>query len=153
MAKITLKDLSHSYLEKQNNDTDWALRDVNIDWKDGGAYALLGPSGCGKTTLLNIVSGLLKPTKGSVLFDDKDMTSLNPVERDIAQIFQFPVIYDTMSVYDNLAFPLKNRGLSDSEVASKVKEIAKMLELTSTLNNRASGLTCLLYTSPSPRDS
>ena len=83
----------------------------------------------------------LKPTKGSVLFDDKDMTSLNPVERDIAQIFQFPVIYDTMTVYENLAFPLKNRGLSDSEVASKVKEIAEMLELTTTLNNRASGLT------------
>ena len=141
MAKITLKDLSHSYLEKQNSNSDWALRDVNIDWKDGGAYALLGPSGCGKTTLLNIVSGLLKPTKGNVLFDDKDMTLLNPVERDIAQIFQFPVIYDTMSVYDNLAFPLKNRGLSDSAVASKVKEIAEMLELTSTLNNRASGLT------------
>ena len=92
MAKITLKDLSHSQLEQQINNSDWDLRDVNIDWKDGGAYALLGPSGCGKTTLLNIVSGLLKPTKGSVLFDDKDMTSLNPVERDIAQIFQFPVI-------------------------------------------------------------
>ena len=141
MAKITLKNLSHSYLEKQNNNADWALRDISIDWKDSGAYALLGPSGCGKTTLLNIVSGLLKPTKGNVLFDDKDVTTLNPVERDIAQIFQFPVIYDTMSVYDNLAFPLKNRGLSDGEIASKVKEIAEMLELTSTLKNRASGLT------------
>ena len=52
MAKITLNNLSHSYLTKQNNDSDWALRGVNIDWKDGGAYALLGPSGCGKTTLL-----------------------------------------------------------------------------------------------------
>ena len=52
MAKITLKDLSHSYLSKQSNDADWALRGVNIDWKDGGAYALLGPSGCGKTCLL-----------------------------------------------------------------------------------------------------
>ena len=141
MAKITLKDLSHSYLEKQNSNVDWALREVNIDWKDGGAYALLGPSGCGKTTLLNIVSGLLKPTKGRVLFDDQDITTFNPVERDIAQIFQFPVIYDTMTVYDNLAFPLKNRGLSESDIASKVKEIAEMLELTSTLNNRASGLT------------
>jgi len=141
MAKITLKDLSHSYLEKQQSNSDWALRDVNIDWKDGGAYALLGPSGCGKTTLLNIVSGLLKPTKGNVLFNDKDMTLLNPVERDIAQIFQFPVIYDTMTVYENLAFPLKNRNLSDAEVALKVKEIAEMLELTPTLNNRASGLT------------
>ena len=59
MAKITLNNLSHSYLTKQNNDSDWALRGVNIDWKDGGAYALLGPSGCGKTTLLNIISGLL----------------------------------------------------------------------------------------------
>ena len=141
MAKITLKNLSHSYLTKQNSDSAWALRDVNIDWKDGGAYALLGPSGCGKTTLLNIISGLLNPTKGKVLFDDKDMTTLNPIERDIAQIFQFPVIYDTMTVYNNLAFPLKNRGLSENEIDSKVKKIAEMLELTSTLNNKASGLT------------
>ena len=141
MAKVTLKNLSHSYLEKQSSDIDWALRGINIDWKDGGAYALLGPSGCGKTTLLNIISGLLKPTKGEVLFDDKDMTALNPVERDIAQIFQFPVIYDTMTVYDNLAFPLKNRGLSLREIDSKVKEIGEMLELTSTLHNKASGLT------------
>jgi len=141
MAKITLKNLSHSYLTKQKSDSDWALRDVNIDWKDGGAYALLGPSGCGKTTLLNIISGLLNPTKGKVLFDDKDMTTLNPIERDIAQIFQFPVIYDTMTVYNNLAFPLKNRGLSENEIDSKVKKIAEMLELTSTLKNKASGLT------------
>jgi glycerol transport system ATP-binding protein len=141
MAKITLKNLSHSYLAKQNNNEDWALRDINIDWKDGGAYALLGPSGCGKTTLLNIISGLLKPTKGEVLFNDKDMTTLNPVERDIAQIFQFPVIYDTMTVYNNLAFPLKNRGLSETEIDTKVKEIGEMLELTSTLHNKASGLT------------
>ncbi len=141
MAKITLKNLSHSYLTKQKSDSDWALRDVNIDWKDGGAYALLGPSGCGKTTLLNIISGLLNPTKGKVLFDDKDVTTLNPIERDIAQIFQFPVIYDTMTVYNNLAFPLKNRGLSENEIDSKVKKIAEMLELTSTLKNKASGLT------------
>ena len=141
MAKITLKNLSHSYLSQQTKDEDWAIRNVNIDWKDGGAYALLGPSGCGKTTLLNIISGLLTPTKGEVLFNDKDMTELNPVQRDIAQIFQFPVIYDTMTVYDNLAFPLKNRGLSETEIDTKVKEIGEMLELTSTLNNKASGLT------------
>jgi len=141
MSKITLKDLSHSYLEKQSSNLDWALRDIDLDWKDGGAYALLGPSGCGKTTLLNIISGLLNPTKGKVLFDDKDITSQTPVERNIAQIFQFPVIYDTMTVYENLAFPLKNRGMSDGEIDSRVKEIAEMLELTRTLNNRASGLT------------
>ena len=141
MSKITLDNLSHSYLDKQNSDADWALRDINLDLQDGGAYALLGPSGCGKTTLLNIISGLLNPTKGKVLFDDKDVTSQTPVERNIAQIFQFPVIYDTMTVYKNLAFPLKNRGMIDSEIDSRVKEIAEMLELTKTLNNRASGLT------------
>ena len=141
MSKITLEGLSHSYLEKQSSDTDSALRNIDLDWKDGGAYALLGPSGCGKTTLLNIISGLLKPTKGRILFDGKDITTLSPVERNIAQIFQFPVIYDTMSVYDNLAFPLKNRGMSDGEIDTRVKEIAEMLELTSTLNNRAAGLT------------
>jgi len=141
MSKITLKELSHSYLDKQSSNSDWALRDIDLDWKNGGAYALLGPSGCGKTTLLNIISGLLNPTKGKVLFDDKDITSQTPVERNIAQIFQFPVIYDTMTVYENLAFPLKNRGMSDGEIDSRVKEIAEMLELTRTLNNRASGLT------------
>ena len=141
MSKITLKNLSHSYLEKQATKEDWALRNINIDWKDGGAYALLGPSGCGKTTLLNIISGLLNPTNGEILFNDKDVTLQTPVERNIAQIFQFPVIYDTMTVFDNLAFPLKNRGISDEEINTRVKEIAEMLELTSTLYNRASGLT------------
>jgi len=141
MAKVTLKNLSHSYLKKQEKESDFVLTNINIDWNDGGAYALLGPSGCGKTTLLNIISGLLIPTKGEVLFDDRDVTQLNPVQRDIAQIFQFPVIYDTMSVYDNLAFPLRNRDLSETEINFKVREIAEMLELTSTLNNRASGLT------------
>lgn len=141
MSKITLKDLSHSYLEKQNSNDDWALRNINIDWKDGGAYALLGPSGCGKTTLLNIISGLLNPTKGKVFFNNEDITLKTPVERNIAQIFQFPVIYDTMTVYDNLAFPLKNRGIPLNEIDKRVKEIAEMLELTKTLYNRASGLT------------
>ena len=141
MAKVTLKDLSHSYLKNQSSDADWAIRGVNIDWNDGGAYALLGPSGCGKTTLLNIISGLITPTKGDILFNDKVVSNLNPVERNIAQIFQFPVIYDTMTVYDNLAFPLRNRKIPEEEIKAKVNEIAEMLEISSTLNNRASGLT------------
>ena len=141
MSKITLNELSHSYLQSQSKDEDWAIRNVNIDWEDGGAYALLGPSGCGKTTLLNIISGLIIPTKGKILFNDEDITEKNPVERNIAQIFQFPVIYDTMTVFENLAFPLRNRKIPEEEITRKVNEIAEMLELTSTLHNRASGLT------------
>jgi glycerol transport system ATP-binding protein len=141
MSKISLNNLSHSYLDQQNNDQDWALRDIDLEWSNGGAYALLGPSGCGKTTLLNIISGLLRPTKGEVFFDEKKITHLSPVERNIAQIFQFPVIYDTMTVFDNLAFPLRNRGFSEDKIKARVKEIAEMLDLSQTLYNRASGLT------------
>ena len=77
------------------------------------AYALLGPSGCGKTTLLNIISGLVIPSEGRLLFDDKDVTQLPTEQRNIAQVFQFPVIYDTMTVAENLAFPLRNRQAPD----------------------------------------
>jgi len=141
MAKITLENLRHSYRSKPTGDDDWALKKLNIEWRDGGAYALLGPSGCGKTTLLNIISGLIRPTEGRVLFDDTDVTDLPPEKRHIAQVFQFPVIYDTMTVYDNLAFPLRNRGVPENEVGGRVEQIAAMLELSDMLGNRASGLT------------
>jgi len=141
MARITLKNLKHSYMPNPKRDEDWALKELNLDWEDGGAYALLGPSGCGKTTLLNLISGLLTPSHGSVLFDDYDVTGLPPEQRKIAQVFQFPVVYDTMTVYDNLAFPLRNRGVDEATVNKRVLEVAKMNDLTATLNNRASGLT------------
>ena len=95
MAKVTLKGLSHSYLKTQSSDADWAIRGVDIDWNDGGAYALLGPSGCGKTTLLNIISGLITPTKGDILFDDKVISGLNPVERNICLLYTSPSPRDT----------------------------------------------------------
>lgn len=123
------------------NPDDWALKQLDVDWEDGGAYALLGPSGCGKTTLLNIISGLLTPSHGKVLFDGKDVTALPPDQRQIAQVFQFPVVYDTMTVYDNLAFPLRNRGVAEDVIAERVKSIAEMTDLTPMLQNRASGLT------------
>jgi len=141
MAKIALSDVQHSYFSHPRSPEDWALKRMSVEWADGGAYALLGPSGCGKTTLLNIISGLITPTEGQVRFDDRDVTALPPDKRNIAQVFQFPVIYDTMSVYDNLAFPLRNRGVGREDVDRRVREIAEMLELDSSLHTRASGLT------------
>ncbi|HMT13861.1 MAG TPA: ABC transporter ATP-binding protein [Aestuariivirga sp.] len=141
MARITLDHIRHSYFPFPKTDEHYALKQVNLEWRDGGAYALLGPSGCGKTTLLNLISGLLVPTEGRLLFDGKDVTRATPEERNIAQVFQFPVIYDTMTVYDNLAFPLRNRGVAEAEVDQRVQEIAAMLDLSKTLRNRASGLT------------
>ena len=141
MAKITLDNLRHSYLANPSRDEDYALKRVALDWQDGGAYALLGPSGCGKTTLLNLISGLLVPSEGRILFDGTDVSRLSPEQRNIAQVFQFPVIYDTMTVYDNLAFPLRNRGVAEPEIDRRVRDIAEMLDLSKTLKNRASGLT------------
>ncbi len=143
MARIRLENLRHSYRARPRAgaDADWALRDLDLEWSDGGAYALLGPSGCGKTTLLNLISGLLRPTVGRIRFDERDVTAAEPGQRNIAQVFQFPVVYDTMTVFDNLAFPLRNRGLDEAEVKARVAEIAEMLDLGATLGNRASGLT------------
>jgi glycerol transport system ATP-binding protein len=141
MARISIRDLRHSYLAAPKRDEDWALKKISLECADGGAYALLGPSGCGKTTLLNLISGLLRPTEGRIFFDDRDVTEAIPERRNIAQVFQFPVIYDTMSIHDNLAFPLRNRGMAEAEVESRVREIAKLLELDKILDRRAAGLT------------
>jgi len=140
MAQIEL-DLSHSYVAHPQTDEDYALLPLKFTFRDGGAYALLGPSGCGKTTLLNCVSGLLRPSHGRILFDGQDVTAKSPQARNIAQVFQFPVVYDTMTVADNLAFPLRNRGIPPDRIRERVGRIAEMLEMSSVLDRRASGLT------------
>ena len=141
MARIEFQKLAHSYAERPLSPVDYALKEMDFAWEDGGAYALLGPSGCGKTTLLNIISGLLQPSQGRVLYDGRDVTALSPAKRNIAQVFQFPVIYDTMTVAENLGFPLRNRRVPRGEVQRRVAELLDMLELQPVANRRAAGLT------------
>ena len=140
MAQIILEKLAHSYLSHPATEQDYALKSMDLVWEDGGAYALLGPSGCGKTTLLNLISGLLTPTKGRVIFDQQDVTSLPPEQRNIAQVFQFPVVYDTMTVAQNLAYPLHNRKVDKMEIAKRVKDVIEMLGLEQLANSKARGL-------------
>jgi len=139
MARIDL-DLAHAYKPHPTQDSDYALLPLKMSFRDGGAYALLGPSGCGKTTMLNIISGLVTPSQGTVTFDGRDVTRLSPQERNIAQVFQFPVIYDTMTVAENLAFPLRNRRVPADRIKQRVGAIAEMLEMNGQLNQRAAGL-------------
>ncbi len=139
MARIEL-NLAHSYQSRPEGDDDYALLPLELVFEDGGAYALLGPSGCGKTTLLNIISGLLTPSRGTVHFDGRDVTQLTPQMRNIAQVFQFPVVYDTMTLRQNLAFPLRNRGMAEAAIQRRVGQVAEMLELEPLLDSRASGL-------------
>ncbi|CDN46325.1 ABC transporter ATP-binding protein [Neorhizobium galegae] len=141
MARITLDHIRHAYGPNPKSDVAYALREVDHEWADGGAYALLGPSGCGKTTLLNIISGLLQPSHGRILFDGNDVTNLSTQERNIAQVFQFPVIYDTMTVYDNLAFPLRNRGIAEPDVNRRVREMLDIIDLSDWSNRKAQRLT------------
>ncbi|WP_423205888.1 ABC transporter ATP-binding protein (plasmid) [Paracoccus yeei] len=141
MARITLENLAHSYSPNPRGDGDFALKTMTHVWQDGGAYALLGASGCGKTTLLNIISGLLHPSQGRILFGDRDVTNAPTAARNIAQVFQFPVVYDTMTVAENLAFPLRNRGRDAAYVKDRVDRIARMIGLEAMLPRRAQGLT------------
>ncbi len=141
MATITLDNLAHSYLPDPASEADFALKELNHEWEDGAAYALLGSSGCGKSTLLNIISGLLHPSQGRILFDGQDVTQATTAARNIAQVFQFPVVYDTMTVHDNLAFPLRNRGQDERYVAARVTEIARMIGMEEMLARKARGLT------------
>jgi glycerol transport system ATP-binding protein len=136
VAEIHLAGISHRY-----GDGPPALAAIDLTWEDGGAYALLGPSGCGKTTMLNIISGLVSPTDGRVHFDGVDVTERSPVERNIAQVFQFPVLYERMSVEQNLRFPLRNRGVARPEAQRRAEEIAELLGIGPLLRTRAAGLT------------
>jgi glycerol transport system ATP-binding protein len=141
MARIDLVDLAQSYSGNDADPASFALKPVTMTWRQGGAYALLGPSGCGKTTLLNLISGIVTPSRGKILFDGVDITLLSTQKRNIAQVFQFPVIYDTMTVGQNLAFPLKNRGLPKNEIDARVVEIARLLDLEPYLSRKATRLT------------
>lgn len=141
MARIELNEIAHSYLRHPRSQADYALKHIQATWEDGGAYALLGPSGCGKTTLLNIISGLVAPSRGRVLYDGRDVSNLPPEKRNIAQVFQFPVLYDTMTVFDNLAFPLRNRGMSEAQIKERVLGIGEILDLSPFLHKRAARLT------------
>ena len=143
MARIELVDVWHSYEEKkgQHESRNYAVSNFNAVWEGGSANALLGPSGCGKTTLLQIISGLIVPTRGRILVDGHDVTDLGAKDRRIAQVFQFPVVYDSMNVYGNLAFPLVNDGLDQKKIKRRVHEVAEMLEIERILERGVNKLT------------
>lgn len=113
-----------------------AIEDVNLDVSNGEFLTLLGPSGCGKTTTLRCIAGLETPTSGNIYFDDKIVNDLPPRERNVAMVFQSYALYPHMTVYDNIAFPLKIRKAPRDEVDRKVKEVAELLQIESLLSRK-----------------
>ena len=128
MARVRLKNLTKHFGDVV------AVDDVTLDIADREFLTLLGPSGCGKTTLLNMIAGLESPTAGEVWFDDRNVTAVPPERRDIAMVFQTYALYPHMSVFDNVAFGLKMRGVPAEErkrlvlAASKTMEIEHLLD-------------------------
>ncbi|MCE4620976.1 MAG: ABC transporter ATP-binding protein [Desulfurococcales archaeon] len=111
-----------------------AVRNVNLVIEDGEFASILGPSGSGKTTLLYLIAGIYRPTRGRILFDGEDVTDKPPNERNIGLVFQNYALYPHMSVFDNIAFPLKLMGKPRSEIESKVRSIASLLGIEELLD-------------------
>ena len=107
-----------------------ALHDINVHVKEGEFFTFLGPSGCGKTTTLRTITGFIEPVSGSVVVKDKDITHVPIEERNIGIVFQSYALFPTMTVYDNIAFGLKLKKLKKAEVARKVNDIAKKVDLS-----------------------
>jgi multiple sugar transport system ATP-binding protein len=117
-----------------------AVKNVTIEIKPGEFFAIIGPSGCGKTTTLRMIAGLEIPTEGRVFIGDRDVTFLPPKERDVGMVFQSYAIYPHMKVYDNIAFPLKIRKVSEEEIRKKVTDVAKVLSIAHLLDRTPSEL-------------
>ena len=118
MVKVTLDHVSKFFGRVK------AVIDLNLEIKDGEFVALLGPSGCGKTTTLLMIAGIYKPTKGRILFDDEDVTDLPPKDRNIGMVFQSYALYPHMTVYDNIAFPLRLKKVPKNEIDRKPSQLS-----------------------------
>ncbi len=134
MARVALKNIVKRFGKVV------AVNNVSLDIKDKEFVVLLGPSGCGKTTTLRIIAGLEYPDEGRVYIDDRDVTDLEPKDRDVAMVFQNYALYPHMSVFDNIAFPLmirrKKLGLTKEEIRRKVLEVARLLKIEELLNRK-----------------
>jgi len=130
VAHVVLKDLIKNYGSFN------AVKSVSLTVNDGEFVALVGPSGCGKTTTLNLVAGLTTVTSGDIVIGDRVVNDLDPKDRDIAMVFQNYALYPQKSVYKNLAFPLQMRKLPKDEIDRKVKEAARVLDMTQLLERK-----------------
>ncbi|MFT4714328.1 MAG: sn-glycerol 3-phosphate transport system ATP-binding protein [Candidatus Azotimanducaceae bacterium] len=134
MTTLTLRNISKSY---GNADV---LHDVNFDVEDGELIVIVGPSGCGKSSLLRMVAGLEEITSGEILINDRVVNHVEPKDRDIAMVFQNYALYPHMSVYKNMAYGLKLRGLPASEIKVRVTATAELLGLEALLERKPAAL-------------
>ncbi|MCL4391409.1 ABC transporter ATP-binding protein [Candidatus Parvarchaeota archaeon] len=138
MVKVVLKDVYKSF--KQKKKIVEVLKGVNLEVQDGKFTVILAPSGEGKTTLIRVIAGLERQEKGDVYIGDKLVNDTPPKDRNLAMVFQNYAIYPFMNVYDNIAFPLKLMRKNKDEIAKRVKDVAKMLEIDQLLDRKPNQL-------------
>jgi len=131
MANVTLRNVRKTYPGGFE-----AIKGVNVDVGDGQFCVLVGPSGCGKSTLLRMVAGLETVTGGEIDIGGRIVNQIEPADRDIAMVFQNYALYPHMSVFNNMAYGLRNRGMAEAEVKTRVEEAARVLELTPMLERK-----------------
>ena len=134
MSQISLQNLKKSFGETK------VIHDLSIDVKDGELIVIVGPSGCGKSTLLRMVAGLEDANEGNILIDNKKVNELEPMERNIAMVFQNYALYPHMTVFENMAYGLKIAKIPKEEINSRVQKAADILELEELLNRRPNQL-------------
>src|SRR4051794_32902723 len=130
MAHVVIRNLVKSYGPYK------AVNNVSLTVADGEFVALVGPSGCGKTTTLNLVAGLTTVSSGEIAIGNRVVNNVDPKDRDIAMVFQNYALYPQKSVYKNLAFPLQMRKLPSSEIDRKVRDAARVLDMTHLLERK-----------------
>ncbi|MBL8577308.1 MAG: ABC transporter ATP-binding protein [Mesorhizobium sp.] len=136
MADVSLRNVSKAFGDTQ------AIDDLNVTIKDGEFVVLLGPTGAGKTTTLRLIAGLERPDNGSILIGGRDVTKLEPAMRDVAFVFQQYSLYPHLTVYENLAFPLRSpsRNFTEDQIKARVAEIAKLVRIDHKLENKSTKL-------------
>ncbi len=130
MAQVVLKDVVKNY------GSVYAVNHVSLTVNDGEFVALVGPSGCGKTTTLNLIAGLIPISDGTIVIGEREVTRLDPKDRDIAMVFQNYALYPNKTVFNNLAFPLQMRKQPRETIEEKVKAAAKVLDITHLLERK-----------------
>jgi multiple sugar transport system ATP-binding protein len=137
MVKVVLENVGKTFVGSKKAKETVAVKGFTAEFPSNKVVGILGPSGCGKTTTLRAIAGLDPPSEGKIYFGDRDVTYLPPIERDAALLFQFAVVYNNMTVFDNLAFPLMVKNVEKGEIKKRVNETAGFLGLTDILKKKA----------------